>query len=168
MENKKKFLYSVIVESDRPVAEKEVAVTEAELVSVLMPDRFTIHIDPQQLKEREQIYSDEIKLINNSDFDVRVKVEKIVLTVDSGVSDMGVVKDCQMYLVAQDTGEKIAVSAGESKDVYSYKLPKGDGTDAKNLYFCGETSEGSDEMWEDSDITIQLSLCFEKWEEEEN
>lgn len=146
---------------------REVEVTEAELVSVLMPDRFTIHIDPQQLKEREQIYSDEIELINNSDFDIRVKVERIVLTVNSGVSDMGVVKDCQMYLVAPDTGEKILISAGESKDVYSYKLPIGDSTDAKNLYFCGETTEGSDEMWEDSDVSIHLSLAFEKWEEEE-
>ena len=145
--------------------ERTITVNEPELVSVFMPEHFTIHIDPQQLTEREQVYSDEIKLVNNSEFDVRVNVEEIVLKVNSGVSDMGVEKDCQMYLVAPDTGEKIPLRKGESKDVYSYKLPAGDIEGMKNLYFCGDTTEGSDRMWENSDISIQLKLSFEKWKE---
>lgn len=144
---------------------RTITVNEPELVSVFMPEHFTIHIDPQQLTEREQVYSDEIKLVNNSEFDVRVNVEEIVLDVNSGVSDMGVEKDCQMYLVAPDTGEKIPLQKGESKDVYSYKLPADSVEGMKNLYFCGDTTEGSDRMWENSDISIQLKLSFEKWEE---
>lgn len=147
------------------VQKQSVSVTEPELVSVFMPEHFTIHIDPQQLTEREQIYSDDIKLVNNSQFDVRVNVDEVILNVNSSFSEEGVEKDCQIYLVAPDTGEKILLQKGANTEVYSYKLPIDIVTEAENLYFCGDTTVGSDAMWEDSDISIQLKLSFEKWED---
>lgn len=140
-------------------------VTEPEMVSVYMPKNFTIHIDPQQLAGREQIFSDDITLDNVSEFDVCVKIDEIILNVKDEVSDTGVKKDCDVYLVAPDTGERIELSKGKNENVYTYCLPQGNKADIDNLYFIGNTTEGSDRMWKGSDISIQVKLSFEKWEE---
>lgn len=149
------------------VKEQTITVEKPELVSVFMPQEFTIHIDPQQLLKREQIFSDDITLVNNSEFDVKINIKSIELTVKDEVSDTGVKKDCNIYLVAPDTGEKIPLDKGNSKNVYSYCLPKGADGDISTLLFVGDTTEGSDEMWENTDIAIHMELGFEKWSEGE-
>lgn len=140
-------------------------VTKPELVSVFMPKEFVMHIDPQQLAGKEQIYSDDITLVNNSEFGVQVSIKNIELTVKDEVSDTGVRKDCDIYLVAPDTGEHILLKKGENKEVYSYCLPEGAEGAIANLTFVGNTSEGSDFMWRSSDIMINVELEFRKWEE---
>jgi len=149
------------------VKEQTITVEKPELVSVFMPQEFTIHIDPQQLLKREQIFSDDITLVNNSEFDVKINIKSIELTVKDEVSDTGVKKDCDIYLVAPDTGEKIPLKKGNSKNVYSYCLPKGADGDISKLLFVGDTTEGSDKMWENTDIAIHMELGFEKWSEGE-
>lgn len=144
---------------------KTINVTKPELVSVFMPKEFVMHIDPQQLAGKEQIYSDDITLINNSEFGVQVSVKNIELTVKDEVSDTGVRKDCDIYLVAPDTGEHILLKKGENKEVYAYCLPEGAEGAIANLTFVGNTSEGSDFMWRSSDIMIKVELEFRKWEE---
>lgn len=145
--------------------ETQVEVQEPQLVSILMPDSFTIHIDPQRLLGSEQIFSDELVLENMSDFDVRVNIDSVCLEVQDGVSDQGTEKDCTIYLTAPDTGEKLALQKGINEEVYSYRLPKGAQGDIRQLFFSGNVTEGSDEMWKDSDISINVKLSFEKWEE---
>lgn len=149
------------------VKEQTITVEKPELVSVFMPQQFTIHIDPQQILEREQIFSDDITLVNNSEFDVRINIKSIELTVKDEVSDTGVKKDCNIYLVAPDTGEKIPINKGNSENVYSYCLPEGADGAIGTLLFVGETTEGSDAMWENTDIAINMELGFEKWREGE-
>lgn len=144
--------------------ETQIEVFEPELVSVLVPDSFTIHIDPQQLLEREQIFSDELVLQNMSEFDVRVNIDSIDLKVKDGISDSGVRKDCTMYLTAPDTGEKLPLEKGINENVYSYCLPAGAAGEITRLFFGGEVTEGSHKMWEDSDICVDVRLSFEKWE----
>ncbi len=142
--------------------EKVVRVTKPELISVFMPEKFAIHIDPQQLAGREQIYSDDITLKNDSDFDVQVTVKKVEVSVRNEVSDTGIRKDCDLYLVAPDTGEKILLRKGENQDVYSYCLKKEAQDAMGKLRFVGDTSAGSDEMWEDSDVMVRVELAFAK------
>ncbi|MBO5470234.1 MAG: hypothetical protein J6A03_10935 [Lachnospiraceae bacterium] len=142
--------------------ERTIQVTKPELVSVYMPETFTVHIDPQQLAGKEQIYSDDITLHNNSEFGVKVTIKSIELTVKDEVSDTGVKKDADIYVIAPDTGEKIQLKKGLNKKVYSYILPEGAEGDIANLKFVGTTSDGSDAMWRDSDISIQVQLEFEK------
>lgn len=149
------------------VKEQTITVGKPELVSVFMPQQFTIHIDPQQILNREQIFSDDITLVNNSEFDVKINIKSIELAVKDEVSDTGVKKDCNIYLVAPDTGEKILINKGNNKNVYSYCLPEGADGDISTLLFVGETTEGSDEMWESTDIAINMELGFEKWREGE-
>lgn len=145
--------------------ETQVEVQEPQLVSILMLDSFAIHIDPQGLLGKEQIFSDELVLENMSDFDVRVNIDSVDLKVQDGVSDQGIQKDCTIYLTAPDTGEKLALQKGINEEVYSYRLPKGAEGDIRQLFFSGNVTEGSDEMWKDSDISINVRLSFEKWEE---
>lgn len=149
------------------VEEQTITVEKPEMVSVFMPQKFTIHIDPQQILKREQIFSDDIMLVNNSEFDVKITIKSIELTVKDEVSDTGVKKDCNIYLVAPDTGEKIPLNKGNNKNVYSYCLPKGADGDIRTLLFVGDTTEGSDEMWENTDIAINMELGFAKWSEGE-
>lgn len=144
---------------------KTIEVTKPELVGVYMPKQFTIHIDPQQLAGREQIYSDEIELNNVSNVDVKVTIENIKVTVQDGMSDTGVLKDCELYLVAPDTGEKISLAKGENEQIYSFKMPLDAEEGYGNLYFVGTMSEGSERMWSGDDISIDVSLSFTKWEE---
>ena len=141
---------------------KAVRVTKPELISVFMPERFAIHIDPQQLAGREQIYSDDITLKNDSGFDVQVTVKKVEVSVRDEVSGTGIKKDCDLYLVAPDTGEKIRLKKGENQDVYSYCLDKTAQDHLGRLRFVGNTSEGSDAMWEDADVMIRVELGFAK------
>lgn len=148
------------------VEEQMITVTKPELVSVYMPQEFTIHIDPQQLLGREQIFSDEIILHNNSEFDVRINIKNIELMVKDEISDTGIKKDCNMYLVAPDTQERIPLKKGRNENVYSYCLPEKADGDINNLMFVGDISEGSGAMWKNSDITIHMELEFEKWEDE--
>lgn len=145
--------------------EKTIEVTQSELVAVYMPQEFTIHIDPQRLLGKEQIFSDNITLNNVSNVDVKVQVEDIIVTVKDEVSDTGMIKDCDIYLVAPDTGRKIRLSKGSNKDIYSYCLPVDAKGEVTNLSFVGDTTEGSDTMWGNSDITINVKLSFDKWEE---
>lgn len=145
------------------VEERNITVTKPEFVSVFMPDTFTIHIDPQRLLEQEQIFSDNIELVNVSEFDVKVTVDSIELYVNDEVSPEGIEKDCEIYFVTPDTGEKIKLEKGENKDVYSYCLPENATGDIANLYFVGSTTEGSDKMWQSSDISIVVNLSFRKW-----
>lgn len=145
--------------------EKTIEVTQPELVAVYMPQEFTIHIDPQRLLGKEQIFSDNITLNNVSNVDVKVQVEDIIVTVKDEVSDTGMIKDCDIYLVAPDTGRKIRLSKGSNKDIYSYCLPMDAKGEVTNLSFVGDTTEGSDTMWGNSDITINVKLSFNKWEE---
>lgn len=147
------------------VVEQVVEVTEPELVSIYMPRNFTIHIDPQQLAGKEQIYSDNVELKNVSKFDVRVNIDNIVLNVNDEVSADGVLKDCDIYLIAPDTGEKIKLSKGENKDIYSYCLPVDAVGDLANIRFVGTTTAGSERMWKGSDISLSLQVSFIKWEE---
>lgn len=149
------------------VVEQTIEVTEPELVSIYMPRNFTIHIDPQQLAGKEQIYSDNVELKNVSKFDVRVNIDNIVLNVNDEVSADGVLKDCEIYLIAPDTGEKIKLSKGENEDVYSYCLPVDAVGDLANIRFVGTTTEGSAGMWKGSDISLSLQVSFIKWEVEE-
>lgn len=144
--------------------EKVLQVTKPELISVFMPEKFSIHIDPQQLAGREQIYSDDITLKNDSEFDVQVMVKKVEVSIKDEVSDTGIKKDCNLYMIAPDTGEKIPLTKGENKEVYSYCLNKGEKGDAGKLKFVGETTEGSDAMWKDSDVVIRMELEFLKRE----
>lgn len=145
--------------------EKIIEVTQPELVAVYVPQEFTIHIDPQKLLGKEQIFSDKITLNNVSNVDVKVQIEDIMVMVNDEVSDMGMRKDCDIYLVAPDTGRKIKLNKGNNKDIYSYCLPMDAKEEATNLYFIGDTTEGSDAMWRDSDITISVKLSFDKWKE---
>lgn len=145
------------------VVERSITVTKPEFVSVFMPDTFTIHIDPQRLLEREQIFSDNIELTNVSEFDVKVTVDSIELYVNDETSSEGIEKDCEIYFVTPDTGERIKLEKGENKDVYSYCLPVNATGDIANLCFVGSTTEGSDKMWQDSDISIVVKLSFRKW-----
>lgn len=144
--------------------EKNIEVTQPDMVAVYMPKEFTIHIDPQQLLGREQIFSDNITLENVSNVDVMVQIEDIAVRVNDEVSDAGVLKDCELYLVAPDTGEKIKLKKGKNKKVYSYCLPMNATGDITNLHFVGETTEGSDAMWKSSDISIDVKLSFGKWQ----
>lgn len=146
-------------------AEKTIEVTQPELVAVYMPQEFTIHIDPQRLLGKEQIFSDKITLNNVSNVDVKVQIEDIMVTVNDEVSDTGMRKDCDIYLVAPDTGRKIKLNKGSNKDIYSYCLPMNADEEVTNLYFVGDTTEGSDTMWRNSDITISVKLSFDKWKE---
>ncbi len=148
------------------VSEKTIKVTQPELVAVYMPKQFTIHIDPQQLLGREQIFSDDITLNNVSNVDVKVTIENVELTVKDEMSDTGILKDCELYLVAPDTGEKIKLQKGDNKGIYSYRLPIDAEGDLAGIHFVGETTEGSDTMWEGSDIRMNVKLNFSKWEEE--
>lgn len=164
--------YNVVVTvtdnaGNEAVKEQTITVTKPELVSVFMPKEFTIHIDPQQLLQQEQIFSDEIMLYNNSEFDVRITVKNIELVVKDGISDTGIKKDCNIYLVAPDTKEKILLKKGKNENVYSYCLPQNAKEDQNSLMFIGDTSEGSDAMWKNSDITIHMELEFEKWKDEQ-
>lgn len=145
------------------VEERNITVAKPEFVSVFMPETFTIHIDPQQLLENEQIFSDAIELTNVSEFDVKVTVDSIELYVNDEVSPEGIGKDCEIYFVTPDTGEKIKLEKGENKDVYSYCLPENATGDITNLYFVGSTTEGSDKMWQSSDISMVVNLSFRKW-----
>ena len=137
-------------------------VTRPELVSVYMPETFTVHIDPQQLAGKEQIFSDDITLRNNSEFDVKVTIKNVKLKVNDEMSDSGVKKDADIYLIAPDTGDRILLKKGSNKNVYSYVLPENTTGDIANLKFVGTTTKGSDSMWKDSDISIQVQLEFEK------
>lgn len=148
------------------VVEQSIEVTEPELVSIYMPKNFTIHIDPQQLAGKEQIYSDNVELKNVSKFDVRVNIDQVVLNVNDEVSPEGILKDCDIYLIAPDTGEKIKLSKGENEDVYSYRLPMDAVGDLANLRFVGTTTKGSERLWKGSDISLSLQVSFVKWEEE--
>lgn len=147
------------------VVEQMIEVTEPELVSIYMPKNFTIHIDPQQLAGKEQIYSDNVELKNVSKFDVRVNIDKVVLKVNDEVSADGILKDCDIYLIAPDTGEKIKLSKGENENIYSYCLPVDAVGDLANLRFVGTTTVGSERMWKGSDISLSLQVSFIKWEE---
>ncbi len=144
--------------------EKVVEITKPELVSVFMPEKFAIHIDPQQLAGREQIYSDDITLKNDSDFDVQVTVKNIEVVVKDEISKTGVKKDCKMYLIAPDTGKKIPLKKGKNGNVYSYCLKTGTHDNIDKLRFVGDTSEGSDAMWQCSDVVIRMDLGFSKKE----
>lgn len=139
-----------------------VRVTKPELISVFMPEKFAIHIDPQQLAGREQIYSDDIMLKNDSAFDVQVTVKEVEVIVRDTVSDAGVRKDCDLYLVAPDTGKRIPLKKGTNKDVYSYCLKKGAEDVRGKLRFVGSTTKGSDAMWEDSDVMVRVNLGYTK------
>ncbi len=168
-EEEGKYVVQVIVTDNAgnvTTQERMLEVKKPELVSVYMPEKFTIHIDPQQLAGREQIFSDVIELKNVSEFDVEVLIDSVTLKVDDEVSQEGVLKDCELYLVAPDTGEKIEISKGLNEDVYSYRLPMGAEGDIANLTFVGITTDGSEHMWKGSDISLKMKLSFRKWEEE--
>lgn len=139
-------------------------VKKPEMVAVLMPTEFTIHIDPQQLAGREQIFSDDIELHNISDFDVEVTMQEITVNVQNSISESGIRKDCDLYLIAPDTGERLALKKGKNKNVYSFRLQKGQ--DSVVLHFVGDTTKGADEMWRDSDISIDVQLSFAKSDED--
>ena len=149
------------------IIERNIEVTEPELVSIYMPKNFTIHIDPQQLAGREQIYSDNVELKNVSKFDVRVNIDNVRLNVNDEVSADGILKDCELYLIAPDTGEKIKLKKGENENVYSYRLPAEAVGDLANIRFVGTTTKGSDRLWKGSDISLSLQVSFVKWDEEE-
>lgn len=166
---KKEGEHSVVVtvtdSAGNTATEKRVVkVSKPELISVLMPEKFTIHIDPQRLTGREQIYSDDIMLKNESNFDVQVTVKKVQVSVKDEVSDTGIRKDCNIYMLAPDTGEKILLKKGENKGVYSYSLKKGIQDETCKIRFVGDTTEGSDKMWKDSDVMIRVDLEFSKKE----
>lgn len=143
------------------VKEKKIVVSKPELVSVYMQNQFKIHIDPQQLQKREKIYTDDIVLANVSEFDVKVKIDNISLSVKDDTYSDGV-KDCTIYLVTPDTGKKIKLSKGDNKMLYSFILSPGESGKERNLRFVGDIIENSDKMWKDSDISLDIQMSFEK------
>ncbi len=148
---------------NKTVKSQKVIVSKPELVSVYMQSQFTIHIDPQQLQKREQIYTDDIRLVNTSEFDVNVKIDQVTLSVKDEKTAEGV-KDCTVYLVAPDTGEKIKLSKGSNKNPYAFTLSSEETKKEGALRFVGDVTEHSDKMWKDSDISIDIQMSFEKAE----
>lgn len=143
------------------VKEKKIVVSEPELVSVYIQNQFKIHIDPQQKQKREKIYTDDILLANVSEFEVKVNIDNINLSVkDEKFSDC--VKDCTIYLVAPDTGRKIKLSKGDNKMLYSFILSSKEAGKEEIFRFVGDITENSDEKWEDSDISIDIQMSFQK------
>ncbi len=138
------------------------SVKKPELVSVFMPKEFTIHIDPQQLAGKEQIYSDDIELVNNSEFDVEVVITNVKVRVQSEVSPDGIEKDCDIYLITPDTQEQIELKKGDNEGVYTFIMPKDLMEKGMALKFIGNVTKNSDRLWKGSDISIDVQMSFSR------
>ncbi len=143
---------------------KEIDVTEEELVAVFLAKEFKIYVDPDRIFGGEQVFSKGLALKNISSVDTRVTVKSVNVDVKSEKLENGVEKDCQLYLVAPDTGERIPLQNGLNENVYSFVMPADEAGTLSGLDFVGELTVGSEPYWKQGDIGINLRFEFEKIE----
>lgn len=130
-------------------------------LSVLTLKKFVIHIDPQKLKWKDQIYSDAVVMKNLNDYDIKATVSDINIEV-SRENDK--YKKCKIYMVMPDTGKKVLLKNGNNTGSYSFTIPHGDKIKQNYLRFVGKIYDDKYGMWKNEDISINMKTSYERIE----
>ena len=138
---------------------REISVIKQVPVSVLTLKKFVIHIDPQKLKWKEQIYSDAVLMKNLNDYDIKVTISSINVKVSK---ENDKYKKCKIYMVMPDTGKKILLKNGKNDKSYSFIIPHGNQNRQKYLRFVGKIYDDKYGMWKNEDISIDMKTSYEQ------
>ena len=130
-------------------------------LSVLTLKKFVIHIDPQKLKWKDQIYSDAVVMKNLNDYDIKATVSDINIEV-SRENDK--YRKCKIYMVMPDTGKKVLLKNGNNTGSYSFTIPHGDKIKQNYLRFVGKIYDDKYGMWKNEDISINMKTSYERIE----
>lgn len=138
---------------------REISVIKQVPVSVLTLKKFVIHIDPQKLKWKEQIYSDAVLMKNMNDYDIKATISSINVKVSK---ENDKYKKCKIYMVMPDTGKKILLKNGKNDKSYSFIIPHGNQNRQKYLRFVGKIYDDKYGMWKNEDISIDMKTSYEQ------
>lgn len=138
---------------------REISVIKQVPVSVLTLKKFVIHIDPQKLKWKEQIYSDAVLMKNLNDYDIKATISSINVKVSK---ENDKYKKCKIYMVMPDTGKKILLKNGKNDKSYSFIIPHGNQNRQKYLRFVGKICDDKYRMWKNEDIFIDMKTSYEQ------
>ncbi|UYJ40309.1 MAG: hypothetical protein OGM15_12020 [Lachnospiraceae bacterium] len=138
---------------------REISVIKQVPVSVLTLKKFVIHIDPQKLKWKEQIYSDAVLMKNLNDYDIKATISSINVKVSK---ENDKYKKCKIYMVMPDTGKKILLKNGKNDKSYSFIIPHGNQNRQKYLRFVGKIYDDKYRMWKNEDIFIDMKTSYEQ------
>ena len=138
---------------------REISVIKQVPVSVLTLKKFVIHIDPQKLKWKEQIYSDAVLMKNLNDYDIKATISSINVKVSK---ENDKYKKCKIYMVMPDTGKKILLKNGKNDKSYSFIIPHGNQNRQKYLRFVGKMYDDKYGMWKNEDISIDMKTSYEQ------
>lgn len=137
-------------------------------VSLQIPQKLQVIVDPFELDGKEQIYSERYTIRNTGEragtltlsFACRPQEENglTVVQESDGIHE-GEEKSVYLEIVFGDT-ERLVLSAEPSE----YRAELGAGEEL-SLYFTGEVNENAREQWEDGDFTIEGVYRWEAAEE---
>ena len=131
-------------------------------VCVTAPSRVTLTIDPWT--GDEQIFSDNFTIENGSGYDIIATLQSAKVTVNrENAGGDPARKDCGLNLSSDLLGD-IYLPEGDSDELLSVRIPakKEDGkTDGSlSMRVHGSLSEGSEPLWKDEDIKLELYFDY--------
>ena len=131
-------------------------------VCVTAPSRVTLTIDPWT--GDEQIFSDNFTIKNGSGYDIIATLQSAKVTVNrENAGGDPARKDCGLNLSSDLLGD-IYLPEGDSDELLSVRIPakKEDGktNGSLSMRVHGNLSEGSEPLWKDEDIKLELYFDY--------
>lgn len=127
-------------------------------ISVTAPSRVTLTVDPWT--GGEQICSDNFAIENKSGYDIIATLRSAKVTVNR--EDVGgdtARKDCSLYLSCDLWGD-VYLPEGDSGELLSVRIPSKKEDEKTNgalsMQVHGDLSGGSEPLWKDEDIKLEL------------
>jgi len=134
-------------------------------ISFDAPENLDFMLDPLQLRERGQIYSEDFYFVNNDGRTIRVDLTDIKCILSEGVEAVGaedsedIISSDEKLIHLQlllETGETITVT--ETSGQYSFALKPGEKFGFK---ITGSMSEDPNQFWDTGDVMISLNYSVD-------
>ena len=126
-----------------------------------IPANAQLIIDPYNMAGKGQIYSSDIEVINYGEEDLNVNITKAIVKYPNENALNGIIKTCQLQLKLKN-GQETTIGDGVNKNVMSFALGCQEENAKVVLTLGGSVSDGSEMLWQDGDIKIQLIFTFEQ------
>lgn len=109
-----------------------------DIISVSVPSTGTIYLDPYQIEEKGQIYSDEFVINNMSDKDVTMNISSVSYDFEGAEEDF--YEGCKVYL-ADSENNKILLGREEMFNVATVKLSEKENANKYSFRIVGDIDD---------------------------
>lgn len=131
-------------------------------VGLQMPKQLTVTIDPWEIDERGQVYSDQYLIQNTGDAPIQLVLKEVIYGLEQGIF---ICTDAEGLHEGEENSIYVQLNFGNGDQLvltqeraeYAFTLEPG--TELQ-FWFSGEVNENAAEPWEDGEVGIEMTYFW--------